>query len=76
VQQRAKGKRRNTAIRSLAFKWIRILFRCWKDRKPYDEATYQRALNARRPKKPNPTPTVQLQWKSVAGFSKLAIAEA
>jgi len=25
-QQRAKGKRRNTAIRSLAFKWIRILF--------------------------------------------------
>ena len=36
-QQRAKGKRRNTAIRSLAFKWIRILFRCWKDRKPYDE---------------------------------------
>ena len=41
-QQRAKGKRRNTAIRSLAFKWIRILFRCWKDRKPYDEAAYQR----------------------------------
>ena len=26
-EQRAKGKRRNTAIRSLAFKWIRILFR-------------------------------------------------
>jgi hypothetical protein len=25
--QRAKGKRRNTAIRALAFKWIRILFR-------------------------------------------------
>lgn len=40
-QQRAKGKRRNTAIRSLAFKWISILFRCWKDRKPYDESAYQ-----------------------------------
>ena len=25
-EQRAKGKRRNTVIRSLAFKWIRILF--------------------------------------------------
>jgi hypothetical protein len=37
-EQRAKGKRRNTAIRSLAFKWIRILFRCWKERKLYDEA--------------------------------------
>lgn len=75
-QQRAKGKSRNTAIRSLAFKWIRILFRCWKDRKPYDEAAYQRALDARRPKKPNPTPTVELQWKNVADFSKIAIAEA
>jgi transposase len=74
-QQRAKGKRRNTAIRSLAFKWIRILFRCWKDREPYDEAAYQRALDARRPKKPSPSPTVQLQWKNVAGFCKIAIAE-
>lgn len=75
-QQRAKGKRRNTAIRSLAFKWIRILFRCWKDRKPYDEAVYQRGLDAHRPKKPSPTPTVKLQWKNVAGFSKITIAEA
>src|SRR5215472_10419495 len=45
--QRAKGKRHNTAIRALAFKWIRVLFRCWKERKPYDEAIYQRALDAR-----------------------------
>jgi hypothetical protein len=28
-QQRAKGKLRNTVIRALAFKWIRMLFRCW-----------------------------------------------
>jgi transposase len=75
-QQRAKGKRRNTAIRSLAFKWIRILFRCWKERKPYDEAVYQRALDARRPKKQLPVQPVELQWKSVAGFSKIVIAEA
>ena len=75
-QQRAKGKRRNTAIRSLAFKWIRILFRCWKDRKPYDEAVYQRALDARRPQHQISTPTVELQWKKIAGFNKIAITEA
>src|SRR4051794_5862234 len=30
---------RNTVIRALAFKWIRILFRCWKDHEPYCEST-------------------------------------
>ncbi len=75
-QQRAKGKRRNTAIRSLAFKWIRILFRCWKDHKPYDEAAYQRALDARRPKQQTAAQPVEVQWKKVAGFSKIAAAEA
>jgi transposase len=69
-QQRAKGKRRNTVIRSLAFKWIRILFRCWKERRPYDEAAYQSALAARRPKEPT-AQRVELQWKNVAGFSKI-----
>jgi transposase len=75
-QQRTKGKRRNTAIRSLAFKWIRILFRCWKECKPYDETVYQRALDARRPKKQLPAQAVELQWKNVVGFSKIGIAEA
>jgi transposase len=70
-QQRAKGKRRNTAIRSLAFKWIRILFRCWKDCKPYDEVAYQQALALRRPNPPTEDASVQLQWKTVAGFSKI-----
>ena len=46
-EQRTKGKSRHTAIRALAFKWIRVLFRCWKDGKLYDELTYQRALAAR-----------------------------
>lgn len=46
-QQRAKGKSHNAAIRSLAFKWIRILYRCWKERTPYDEARYLRALQKR-----------------------------
>ncbi len=36
--------RQYPALRTLAFKWIRILFRCWKDRVPYDETTYIAAL--------------------------------
>lgn len=63
-------------IRSLAFKWIRILFRCWKDRTPYDETTYQRALAIRRPKKSDKAQAVELQWKKVAGFSKITLASA
>jgi hypothetical protein len=33
-------------------------------------------LDARRPRKPVPTPTLELQWKNVAGFSKIAVPEA
>ena len=46
-QQQAKGKPHNTIIRSLAFKWIRIVFKCWKDKKPYDESKYLEALRKR-----------------------------
>ena len=42
-----KGKKYHVIIRSLAFKWIRILFRCWQTRTPYDEATYMEALKKR-----------------------------
>ncbi len=42
--QRQSGKSHQAAIRALAFKWIRILFRCWQDRVPYDEARYLQAL--------------------------------
>ena len=46
-QQRAKGCSYQAAVRSLAFKWIRILYRCWITRTPYDEAKYLKALKAR-----------------------------
>jgi transposase len=75
-QQRAKGKGRNTIIRSLAFKWIRILFRCWKNHTPYDEAIHQRAVEARRPAPPTTVPAVELQWKKIAGFCKIAAVKA
>jgi transposase len=44
---RAKGTSHNAAIRALAFKWIRVLFRCWVDRVPYDESRYLAALQKR-----------------------------
>ena len=69
-QQRANGKPRNTVVRALAFKWIRILFRCWKDRKPYREDFYREAL-ARHQQRASKRVPVQLQWKTCAGFSKI-----
>ena len=44
---RQRGKRVGVAKRALAFKWTRILYRCWKDRTQYDEAAYVRALAKR-----------------------------
>ena len=47
-QQRAKGASHQAAVRALAFKWIRILYRCWKDRQPYQEDVYLASLARRR----------------------------
>src|SRR5215475_12026326 len=46
-QQRDKGKAHQAAVRALAFKWIRILYRCWQNRTPYDESVYLQALKRR-----------------------------
>ena len=46
-QQRDKGKAHQAAVRALAFKWIRLLSRCWQERTPYDESTSLQALNNR-----------------------------
>ncbi len=43
-EQCRRGKKHHAAVRALAFKWIRILFRCWKERVAYDEAIYLAAL--------------------------------
>ncbi len=43
-QQRSKGKTHCVAIRALAFKWLRIIFKMWKDKVPYSEAKYLEAL--------------------------------
>lgn len=42
--QRAKGKSHQAAVRALAFKWIRIIYRCWQTNTPYNEVTYLESL--------------------------------
>lgn len=46
-----KGKKHASIIRSLAFKWIRILWKCWQERTAYDNARYLKQLVHR--KSPN-----------------------
>jgi transposase len=45
--QRQRGKDHHAAVRALAFKWIRIAFRCWQARVPYDDARHVRSLRER-----------------------------
>ena len=46
-QQKKKGNSHHQAVRSLAFKWIRILYRCWKTNTPYNETQYLKVLKER-----------------------------
>ena len=54
----------HTAVRSLAFRWIRILYRCWKDRQLYDERLFLEAQGRRN--------TPRTGWNTAAGFHKPA----
>jgi transposase len=68
-QQRDHRKTHHAAIRALAFKWLRILYRCWKDRVIYDETKY-------RTSRPQPTPPpvqrpVEIRLKSDGPFKHL-----
>jgi len=46
-QQRARGQDHHAAVRTLAFKRIHIVFRCWQDRVVYDENQYLATLVTR-----------------------------
>jgi transposase len=46
-----KGKKHAVILRALAFKWIRILWKCWQNQSPYNEARYLKQLIHR--KSPN-----------------------
>jgi Transposase/Transposase IS116/IS110/IS902 family len=79
-RQRLKGKGHHASVRSVAFKWIRILFRCWRDRVPYSEQRYLQALRKRRAAPSTPAevaaaPTTVLStavWENCGDFSKVA----
>lgn len=42
-----KGKSHHTAVRALAFKWIRVVFACWNSHQLYDENRFLYALQTR-----------------------------
>jgi transposase len=46
-QHRARGAAHQAALRALAFKWVRVLFRCWQTGEKYDESRYLKALSRR-----------------------------
>jgi transposase len=66
-------KTHHAAVRSLAYKWIRIIFRCWKDGKPYDEEVYLNSLRRRGSQLGAAlAPATGLGWQTVAGFQRLS----
>ena len=48
-QQTARQKPHSVILRALAFKWLRILWRCWQDGTAYDEKRYLGRLQQRNP---------------------------
>jgi len=44
AMQQKKNKKHNVIIRALAFKWMRIMFRCWQNNVVYDELLYLKSL--------------------------------
>jgi hypothetical protein len=44
LSPRAREKSHQAAVRALAFKWIRIIYRCWQTRTPYSEVRYLESL--------------------------------
>lgn len=45
---KAKGKEHHVILRALAFKWVRVLWKCWQTSTPYDEARYLQRLAHRK----------------------------
>jgi hypothetical protein len=63
-----RGKSRHAAIRAVAFKWLRIAFRCWATSSRYDSDLYLRCRSIRT----SSASELHIQWKTCGSFSKLA----
>lgn len=58
-RMKAKDKGHWAILRALAFKWVRILWKCWQERTPYDEARYLKQLAHRRSPLAQARPQIQ-----------------
>ena len=67
-QRQNKNQSHQAAVRALAFKWQRILFRCWQDGVPYDNARYEHTLATRKAPKPPKPDYRKPRWKDLGGF--------
>ena len=68
-----KPEQHHAVVRALAFKWIRILYRCWKNRTPYDGEVYMNSIRRRSSLiGSNLASVTTIGWNTVAGFSKLS----
>ena len=47
MMRKARNCAHHAAVRALAFKWIRVLYRCWERREFYDESKYIDVLTKR-----------------------------
>jgi len=47
--QKSRGMKHHAALRKLAMRWIRILFRVWKNRTAYDPAAYIATIKRKNP---------------------------
>jgi transposase len=65
LQQRQKGCGHHTAVRALAYKWQRIIWKCWQTRTVYHEQRYEAALTK------NGSPLVQLFDQIEVGKSSI-----
>jgi len=71
-QRQNRKASHHAAVRSLAFRWMRILYRCWKDRQPYNEDIYVAAQRRRNSLLTSSIdPGLKLSCETVAGFHKL-----
>jgi transposase len=68
-QQRNKGCGHHTAVRALAYKWQRIIWKCWQTRTVYREEIYEAALRQ------NGSPIIALFDQIEVGKSPLTTAK-
>ncbi len=67
-RQRDKGCSHQAALRALAYKWIRIVYRCWQTHTPYDESPCLHALNRRgSPLIATVSVAAQSAWRTTSG---------